>query len=156
MRSPAQRGPPSACGTSSARAGRGRPGSHHRDVGSDVLEPDDTVHPTSLVDQPATDGGDDAGPTPTELFVASLATCVGFYAERFLRRHGLGADLLRVECHPSMSADRPARVAAITLRMGGLPELSGRRRDGLRAVVEHCTVHNSIRQAPRIEVDLAA
>jgi putative redox protein len=109
-----------------------------------------------VVDQPVTDGGGDAGPTPTELFVASLAACVGFYAERFLRRHGLPTDLLRVDCHASMSPDRPARVAAITLRMAGLPELSGRRREGLRAVVEHCTVHNSIRQAPRIEIELAA
>jgi putative redox protein len=33
-------------------------------------------------DQPLADGGDDQGPTPTELFVGSLAACVGFYARR--------------------------------------------------------------------------
>jgi hypothetical protein len=75
------------------------------------------------VDQPATDGGQDAGPTPTELFAASLAACVGFYAERFLRRHGLETDRLRVDCHATMATDRPARVAAIALGVGGLPEL---------------------------------
>jgi hypothetical protein len=32
------------------------------------------------VDQPADVGGDDAGPTPTELFVAGLASCVAFHA----------------------------------------------------------------------------
>ena len=32
------------------------------------------------VDQPESDGGSDTGPTPTELFVASLASCVAFYA----------------------------------------------------------------------------
>ena len=108
------------------------------------------------VDQPVADGGQDAGPTPTELFTASLATCVGFYAERFLRRHGLEADRLRVDCHATMSADRPARVAAISLRIGGLPELPPNRRDALLAVVEHCTVHNSIREAPEIEIGLTA
>ena len=41
-----------------------------------------------LVDQPLPASGD-AGPTPTELFVASLAACAGFYARRFLARHGL-------------------------------------------------------------------
>jgi putative redox protein len=40
------------------------------------------------VDQPAALGGDDGAPTPTELFVASLATCVAFYAGRYLTRHG--------------------------------------------------------------------
>jgi putative redox protein len=109
-----------------------------------------------VVDQPMAAGGEDAGPTPTELFVASLAACVGFYAERFLRRHGLPTDRLRVDGHASMGASRPARVAAITLRLDGLPELPENRRNGLRAVVEHCTVHNSIRQAPRIDIDLAA
>jgi len=109
-----------------------------------------------LVDQPVADGGQDAGPTPTELFAASLAACVGFYAERFLRRHGLEADRLRVDCHATMSADRPARVATITLRIGGLPELPSNRRDALLAVVEHCTVHNSIREAPQVEIGLAA
>jgi hypothetical protein len=35
---------------------------------------------TITVDQPADVGGADTAPTPTELFVASLAGCVGFYA----------------------------------------------------------------------------
>jgi putative redox protein len=109
-----------------------------------------------VVDQRVADGGQDAGPTPTELFAASLAACVGFYAGRFLRRHGLEAGGLRVDCHATMSADRPARVAAITLRIGGLPQLPSKRRDALLAVVEHCTVHNSIRAAPTIEIGLAA
>ncbi len=107
-----------------------------------------------VVDQPVADGGTDQGPTPTELFVASLGACVAFYAERFLRRHGLPSDRLRVECRSAMSADRPARVATIGLRLTGLPDLPPNRRDGLLAVAGRCTVHNSIRQAPDIDIRL--
>lgn len=107
-----------------------------------------------LVDQPVADGGEDQGPTPTELFVASLAACVGFYAERFLRRHGLPADALRVEASAATSRDRPARVATIDVRLLGLGDLPPRRRDALRAVVERCTVHNSLRQAPEVRIGL--
>jgi uncharacterized OsmC-like protein len=107
-----------------------------------------------LCDQPVADGGTDQGPTPTELFVASLAACVAFYARRFLVRHQLEAAGLRVEAAYTMSPDRPARVASVTLRLGGVPELPGQRRKALLAVVEHCTVHNSIRQTPAIEVEL--
>jgi len=105
------------------------------------------------VDQPYADGGQDLGPTPTELFVASLAGCVGFYAERFLRRHGIAPDGLRVECEFAM-AERPARVERIELRLrlpAGFPES---RRAALMAVVEHCTVHNSLTRPPTIEIQL--
>lgn len=108
------------------------------------------------VDQPVGAGGADLGPTPTELFAASLAACVGFYAERYLRRHGLASDGLRVQCTAAMSADRPVRVAAITLRLTGLPPLLEGQREALLAVVDHCTVHNSIRQAPLVRIELAA
>ena len=49
------------------------------------------------VDQPIADGGEDLAPNPTELFVAGLATCVGFYAERYLRRHDLDPSGLVVD-----------------------------------------------------------
>jgi uncharacterized OsmC-like protein len=108
-----------------------------------------------LCDQPPVDGGTDQGPTPTELFVASLAACVGFYARRFLARHHLDATGLRVETAFTMSTDRPARVATITLRLVVPQPLEENRRRALLAVIEHCTVHNSIRTPPEVQVALA-
>jgi len=108
-----------------------------------------------VTDQPVTDGGTDQGPTPTELFVASLAACVAFYAGRFLARHDLGPDGLRVECEFAMSADRPPRVASIALRLVTPQPLPDNRRKALLAVVDHCTVHNSIRQPPDVRIVLA-
>lgn len=109
-----------------------------------------------VVDQPVEDGGGDMGPTPTELFFGGLAACVGFYAERFLRRHGLPLDGLGVECDFSFATDRPSRVSEVELRVL-LPEgFPDERREGLRAVVDHCTVHNSIRRAPEVRIELAS
>jgi len=109
-----------------------------------------------LVDQPVTDGGEDTAPTPTELFVASLAGCVGFYAGRFLRRHQLPERGLAVDCRWGFAEGRPSRVGRIDVRVHlpeGFPE--GKRR-ALQAVVEHCTVHNSLRDAPEVEISLEA
>jgi uncharacterized OsmC-like protein len=108
-----------------------------------------------LCDQPVTAGGDDQGPTPTELFVGSLAACVAFYARRFLARHHLDATGLRVEAAFTMSADRPARVATITLRLLVPEPLEPNRRRALLAVVDHCTVHNSLRTPPEVRIALA-
>jgi putative redox protein len=108
-----------------------------------------------LTDQPASAGGQDAAPTPTELLVAALASCVAFYAGRYLIRHGLDRDGLRVTAGFTMAADRPARVREVRLRIvvpGGVP---AGRRAALLAVASHCTVHNTLRQQPGIVIDLA-
>ena len=103
-----------------------------------------------VVDQPLDDGGGDDGPTPVEVFVAGLASCVAYYAGHYLRRHDIPVEGLAVECDFAFAEDRPARVGRVTLRIivpEGFPE---GRRAGLLAVAEHCTVHNSIRQAPEV------
>jgi uncharacterized OsmC-like protein len=107
------------------------------------------------VDQPVADGGGDSAPTPTELFVAGLASCVAFYGGRYLVRHGLPAEGFGVDCSFAFANDRPARVASIEIAVT-LPEAFPlERREALLAVVEHCTVHNSIVRKPDIRIALA-
>lgn len=55
-----------------------------------------------------------------------------------------------------MSEDRPARVASVQIEVVTLTRLLPSRNEALRQVVEHCTVHNSIRLAPEVRVSLAA
>ena len=107
------------------------------------------------VDQPLADGGGDAAPTPTELFVVSLASCVAFYARRYLARHQLRTEGLRVEASYEM-AEHPTRVGAITLSIAVPPSTPDARRAALLAVASHCTVHNSLEHPPEVSVRLAA
>ena len=107
-----------------------------------------------VVDQPAEAGGQDTAPTPTEVFVASLATCVAFYAGRYLTRHGYGRDGLAVSVGYEMASDRPARVSAINLAVRVPADLPPERWAALRAVVSHCTVHNSLASPPPVTIDL--
>jgi putative redox protein len=107
-----------------------------------------------LVDQPEDAGGDDLGPTPTELFVGGLAACVGFYAERYLRRHRLDPTGLTVECDYDFSEDRPARVSDVRIAVTA-PGLPDARREPFARVIEHCTVHNSLMHTPAVTIELA-
>jgi putative redox protein len=107
-----------------------------------------------VVDQPADAGGQDAAPTPTELFVASLATCVAYYAGRYLTRHGYSRDGLAVSVGYDMASDRPARVSAVRLAVRVPADLPPQRWAALRAVVSHCTVHNSLAVPPQVTIDL--
>ena len=106
-----------------------------------------------LVDQPVADGGEDSAPTPTELFVSSLAGCVAFYARRYLVRHELPYDGLRVTARWTMAA-RPPRVDVIDLDVTVPDGVPAERRAALLAVASHCTVHNTLEDPPRVSVSL--
>jgi len=105
-----------------------------------------------VVDQPVQDGGDDTGPTPVELFVASLAACVGHYARRALGTASPGAT---VRCTWQMAAEPPWRVTAMHLDVEVPADTPAPRLAAVRRAVSHCTVHNTITGNPRITVDVA-
>jgi putative redox protein len=104
-----------------------------------------------VIDQP--DAGDQ-GPTPVELFVVGLASCVASLARAYLLRHGLPADGLRVTAEHEVD-ERPSRVSDVRLVIwlpDGVPE---HRLRGLLAVASRCTVHNSLRTPPEVTVTSA-
>lgn len=101
------------------------------------------------VDQPIPDGGSDTGPTPTELFVASLASCVAHYARRGLGRSGEGA---HVRCRWEMSETKPWRVRSISVDVRVPAATPAERVAAVQRAVAHCTVHNSIVAAPAITI----
>jgi putative redox protein len=107
------------------------------------------------VDQPVDAGGADKAPTPTELFAASLAACVAFYAGRYLDRHGFDRGALRVRADFDLATDRPARVAAIRIRVRPPDGFPAERLPALSAVAGHCTVHNTLTNPPEVTVTVA-
>ncbi len=107
-----------------------------------------------LVDQPVDAGGEDTAPSPTELFVASLASCVAFYAGRYLTRHGCSRTGLAVSAEFELAADRPARVRAIRISVKVPTDLPDDRWPALAAVVSHCTVHNTLHNPPAVNIEL--
>jgi putative redox protein len=118
-------------------------------VGGDRLRIEVRGH-SVIADQPVEDGGDDTAPTPTEMFVASLAACVAFYAERFLRRNGLPTEGLTITSDYSW-AENPHRVGGIDIQVDA-PGLTPAKLEAFSRVIEHCTVHNSLQIPPEVVV----
>ncbi|MGW3248789.1 OsmC family protein [Streptomyces sp. NPDC001070] len=104
-------------------------------------------------DQPLGGQGTDEGPTPVELFVASLASCVAHYTGRYLDRHHLPGEELRVSARFTKAPGTTARIAAVALRLA-VPGLRPERAAGLLAVARHCTVHNTLGTPPEVVFDL--
>jgi uncharacterized OsmC-like protein len=106
------------------------------------------------VDEPLEDAEGDSAPTPVEVLVASLTGCMAITAERYLRKHGIEPEGLRLETEFAMSEDPPRRVGSIRVRIEPPEGFPGRRRAAMLAAVRRCTVHNSIAEAPDIGVEV--
>jgi uncharacterized OsmC-like protein len=110
---------------------------------------------TLLVDQPTGAGGSDTAPTPTELFVAGLASCVAFYARRYLARHHVDPAGLTVSTSYEIGG-RPTRVQGIKIVVTPPVGLPAERRDAFLAVASHCTVHNTLTEPSDVEIFIGA
>jgi putative redox protein len=109
---------------------------------------------TLLVDQPTDAGGSDTAPTPTELFVAGLASCVAFYARRYLARHQFDSNGLTVSASYAIGG-RPTRVRGIKIVVTPPVCLPAERRAAFLAVASHCTVHNTMTEPADVEIAIA-
>lgn len=90
------------------------------------------------LDLPPEAGGRDEGPTPTELFVAALASGTAFYARSFLHSRGL-PDRVDVTARWRFDSEQPS-VSDVHLELWA-PGLTSKEVAELRRLVKRDTVH---------------
>ncbi|MFH0965076.1 MAG: OsmC family protein [Planctomycetota bacterium] len=93
------------------------------------------------------------GPTPPEMLVASLATCVGIYLARYMREAKLPYEGFTIDAAYS-KAENPDRIGSIAIDVNLPEELPEARKKALIRVAEHCTVHNTLRQPPEVSIEI--
>lgn len=106
---------------------------------------------TILTSQPERPGGTARAPSPFDLFLASIATCAGYYVVAFCRARELPAEELRVFLEPERNPETK-RVETIRIRIGlpdGFPEKY--ERSILRAI-DQCAVKKHILDAPQFDI----
>lgn len=108
---------------------------------------------TILCDQPAENGGDDAGMTPPELLLASLGSCAAFYAAQYLRTRNLAETGVEVTV-TAEKLKQPARVGNFRVKVACHVALTEEQTEGLMRSVHHCLVHNTLLTPPSIEIEL--
>jgi uncharacterized OsmC-like protein len=108
-----------------------------------------------LSDQPVDQGGDNTAMTPTQLFVASLAMCVGVYVLAFARRHQIPVEGMKIESDYQM-AEAPYRVSAIRVKVIMPQAVSEAHRAALERAAEGCVVHNAFHHPPETTISVEA
>ena len=105
-------------------------------------------------DQPLDNQGGDAGMTPPELFLSSLAACAGYYAAEYLNARNLPSSGLQIRVSAT-KGERPARLGSIQIEVIA-PGLDGRHREGILRAVDACLLANTLRVPPKMELSIAA
>jgi len=104
------------------------------------VEIEDGAH-RLVVDEPAVAGGTDAGPGPTRLVAAGLASCIAITMEMYAKRKEWDIGAVEVEIEVSYEGFAPTAFAA-SIR---LPEgLSKEQRKRLLTIARKCPVHKVV------------
>jgi len=107
-----------------------------------------------ICDQPATNGGSDTGMTPPEFLLVSLGTCAGFYAAQYLKTRSLPAHGLKIKV-TAEKATQPARLGRLQIEVTA-PGLDPQHQAGILRAVKACLIHNTLLNAPAIDIVLNA
>lgn len=97
-------------------------------------------------------GGADDAMMPTELLLASLGTCAGYYAAQYLLKHSLSSEGLAIRVKADVLKE-PARLDNFVVEVEA-PAVPAEHLDALREEILHCTVHNTLTHPPAIRLDL--
>ena len=105
-------------------------------------------------DLPAQDGGRDAGMAPAEMLAGSLGACIAMMVQAYCDTHGYTDGDVGVSLTLEL-ADDPKRIAGIVIDVD-LPEgFPDDRRDAVMRVAEHCVIHGTLSNPPRVDIDFA-
>jgi putative redox protein len=104
-------------------------------------------------DQPPENGGHDEGMTPPELLLASLGSCVAFYAAQYLRKHKLATEGTSVRVTADKLKD-PTRIDNFRIAIETPTPLTEQHRSGVENAAHHCLIHNTLLHSPSIAIEI--
>lgn len=107
------------------------------------------------IDLPVSSGGTGTAATPTQLFLASLASCVGVYVVTYCNNVGLNTKGMQVGITAEKVPD-PNRLDNIKIKVS-LPHADvGKRQEAVLAVARKCLIHNTIKNHPNMNIELSS
>jgi ribosomal protein S12 methylthiotransferase accessory factor len=102
-------------------------------------------------DQPLYAGGTGKEPTPFDLFLASIATCAGFYVMVFCKKRDISIEDISVVMRTNRNMETKM-IDKITIDIGLPPEFPEKYKNAIVKSVNSCAVEAHILNPPEFEV----
>lgn len=107
---------------------------------------------TVKTDQPEP-AGTNTAMSPFDLFLASIATCMGFYALRFCQERQLSTDGLGLSLTPVRNPETK-RLDRIAIELRTPAAFPGKYRDAIVRAIDHCAVKRVIVDPPEFQIEV--
>ena len=102
-------------------------------------------------DQPLADGGTNSAPSPFDLFLASLATCAGYYVAAFCRERGLPTEGMAIRMTNDWN-DKTHLAENVHIEVVLPPDFPSKYRRAVIRAAGMCTVKRHLEQPPAFHI----
>jgi len=102
-------------------------------------------------DQGVDSGGEGTAPEPYDLFLASLATCAGYYVLKFCEGRDISTD--GVSIHQNWERDKDKKLVRITLSIRVPEDFPAKYHKALVRAAETCAVKKTLADPPEITTE---
>lgn len=108
-----------------------------------------------IMDQPVSGGGEDAGPSPLDLFGVGLGGCVALYVHKFLETRHLADAGFRVEVSQT-TARNPYRIGRFDVRILVGDAVPAVYHPMIEAAARVCPAYNTLARSADIVITISA
>jgi putative redox protein len=106
-----------------------------------------------IIDVPDSMGGSDRGPTPPQIFISSLGSCIAAFVANYCEQAGVDTSDMTVDVSFDKVED-PTRLTNIKIDVNVPHGDCSKRKKAILRVAEHCPVHQTICSLEGVEINI--
>jgi uncharacterized OsmC-like protein len=104
-----------------------------------------------ITDQPEASGGDHEAPSPSDLFLTSIATCAGYFALKFCQAREIDTSTMRLTMSYGWDEELK-RWPKLSIELHLPDDFPARYKKAIIKAMDQCVVKKHILQPPEFEI----
>jgi len=103
-------------------------------------------------DQPVVEGGEGSAPSPFDLFIASIGTCIGYYVLKFCKQREIPYEDIVLHLNEEWNLEL-RRITRIKVTIELPPSFPAKYREAIVRTADQCIVKRHLVAPPEINIE---